>query len=277
MIKDLMIVIDNAEQKSAAFLDAAIAIAERNSADARVTLLTPGPLVAAEFAPFGAFYVTERSLAQDEAERVAKLRKLVATAKISVDIRGFHDDVAWLSGDVRRSRQLADIIVAGSPHCWEISWLRRRVIETLLLSSGTPLLLLPEDGTLGPVEHAVFGWKPSPESNRALHDLVAIAEPGALIDVVTVDDEVHSRADPNAAGAEIERHLTRHGLKVALHALQLESWQTVAGVLQSFAIARNADLLAIGGYAHSRMREVWLGGVTQDVIAESALPVLLSH
>ena len=205
------------------------------------------------------------------------MRELVEGAKGPVDVRGFHDDVAWLPGDVRRSRQLADLIVVGSIYSWEVPWLRRRVLDTLLLSSGTPILLLPEDGTLEKVEHAVFGWKPSPEANRALHELVAIAEPGALIDVVMVDGGDHPHGGGVDAGAEVVRHLTSHGFKVEVHVIQLEAWQTVAGVLQTFAIGRHANLLVIGGYAHSRMREVWLGGVTYDVIAETELPVLLSH
>lgn len=278
MFKDLMIVIDNFDQeKSRGFLQAALALAERCKAHATVTLLTPGPLAAAEFAPIGAFYVTEEALARDEADRISRVRELVKDAKCSVDVRGFHDDVAWLPGDVRRSRQLADLIVAGSIYSWDVPWLRRRVLDTLLLASGTPILLLPEEGTLEKIEHAVFGWKPSPEANRALHDLVAIAEPGALIDVVMVDGASHPHSGGIEAGAEVVRHLTSHGFNVEVHALQLEAWQTVAGVLQTFAIGRRANLLAIGGYAHSRMREVWLGGATHDVIAETELPVLLSH
>lgn len=277
MIKDLTIVIDNVNPKSADFVKSALSMAERWHAHARIALLTPGPLAAAEFAPLGAFYVTEESLRKDETDRIGALHKLVEGVDCPVDVRGFHDDVAWLAGDVRRSRQIADLIVAGSAGSWEIPWLRRRMLETLVLSSGTPLLLLPEGATLGKVGHAVFGWKPSPEANRALHDLIAIAEPGALIDVAMVDGDEHPRGTAVEAGDEVVRHLGCHGLEAEVHVLQLETTQTVAGVLQAFAVQRRADLLAIGGYAHSRLREVWLGGVTDDVIFETKLPVLLSH
>lgn len=278
MIKDISIVLDSIDlEKSAAFLNTAVAIAERWQAHATITLLTPGPLAAAEFAPIGAFYVTKEELAHDEGERIAKIRDAIHGAKCTIDVRGLHDDVAWLPGDVRRSRQLSDLIIAGAIYSWEVPWLRRRVLDTLLLSAGTPILLLPDGGTLEKVKHAVFGWKPSPEANRALHDLVTIAEPGATIDIVMVEGASHARAGGADAASEVVRHLSVHGFAAEVHILEHEAWQTVAGQLQNFAITRKANLVAIGGYAHARMREVWLGGVTHDAIAETQLPILLAH
>lgn len=278
MIKDLTIVIDNVHAKSAAFLKAAISMSEQWQSHARVTLLTPGPLAAPELAPVGAYFITEESLRALEAERIAAARAIVEGATCPVEVCGFHDDVAWLVGDIRRDSRIADLIVAGSIYSWEVPWLRRRLIETLLISSGTPLLLLPTSNRpLGKVRHAVFGWKPSREAVRALHDLVAIAEPGARIEVVSIDAASEHGAAGGESGSEVRRHLVRHGFEVAVHDIARESWQTVAGALQAFAVEREADLLAIGGYAHSRVREIWLGGVTQDVIAEAELPILLSH
>jgi nucleotide-binding universal stress UspA family protein len=122
----------------------------------------------------------------------------------------------------------------------------------------------------------VVGWKPSREASRAVHDLVALAEPGAQIDLVMVDAEAGSAGHDKRA-VEVERHLVRHGFKVTLHTSRRESWKTVAQMLEHFAVQRGADVLAVGGYAHSRAREVVLGGVTRDLIAQSRLPVLMAH
>lgn len=276
MIKDLMLVVDNAD-KSAGFLRAGLSLAERLNAHAKVMLLTSGPLAAAEFAPFGALYVTEGALREDEMGRIERLRQLLDDARCSAEVCAFRDDIAWLPGDVRRSRQVTDLIVAGSIFCWDVPWLQRRVLDTLLLSSGTPLLLLPRDKSLEPVRHAVLGWKPSPEAARALHALIGIAEPGAVIDIVTVEgasERIPRRAE---AAMEVEHYLLRHGMQPSVHIVHHEPWQTVAGELQRFAIERRADVLVVGGYAHARMREVWLGGVTRDLIGETQLPVLMAN
>ncbi len=275
MIKDLLIVIDNGPQAEP-FLKTAIRIAEGSRAYCEVAMLSPGPLVAAEFAPLGALYVPDEQLRLEEQARLVEVRALVDDATTPVEVYGVRDDVAWIAHDLKRSHPLADLIVTGPEEAWEVPWLRRRVIETLLLTTGTPLLLLPSNHAFGPIHHAVLGWKPSREASRAVHDLAALAEPGATIDVAMID-AVTNGAGQNRQAVEVERHLVRRGFKVALHTRNTEEWSTVADMLQHFAVEQGADILAVGGYAHSRMREAVLGGVTSQLVAASRLPVLLSH
>jgi nucleotide-binding universal stress UspA family protein len=171
----------------------------------------------------------------------------------------------------RRSRQLADLILVGGPEEWETGWLRRRVLETAILGAGTPVLILPAGKDLASVRHAVLGWKPGPEANRAVHDLVAIAEGGATVDIVIVDQEAG-----HDAGDELCRHLGRHGLAPAIHRLATDG-MSEADVIHGFALRNKADLLVTGGFGHSRFREVCFGGVTRYLIEDAQLPVMLSH
>lgn len=76
-------------------------------------------------------------------------------------------------------------------------------------------------------------------------------------------------------GADITRHLARHGFEVKLHE-QPSCGTEIAEVLQSLARRRLAGLLAVGGYAHSRLRELVLGGVTRDLFRSAAMPCLFS-
>lgn len=273
MIKDLLIAIDNSAG-SEPFLDTAIEFAGRLGAFAQVTMLSPGPLAAAEFAPFGAIYIPEDTLREQEAERLAEIRARLTPAKVPFELRGIADDIAWVAGDLRRNRPLADLLVVGPADGWEVPWLHRRAIETLLLSTGTPLLLLPTGSKLGAIGHAVLGWKPSREAIRTVHDLVAIAAPGATIDIVVVDEKPRDAAGQPGV-ADLLKHLARHGFNATAHAVATSD--TTAEALETFALKRGADLLAVGGYAHSRMREVVLGGVTHNLIGGARLPVLLSH
>jgi nucleotide-binding universal stress UspA family protein len=274
MIKDLLVVIDNSTN-SDRFLQTALTFAERLGTHAEVAMLSPGPLASARLAPFGALYVPEDVLIEEEKARLAVVRGSTAGFTCPVEVYGLHDDVAWIAHDVRLSHPLADLILVGGPESWEVPWLRQRVLETLLLSTGTPLLVLPEERPLGPIRHAVLGWKPSREANRAVHDLVSFAEPGATIELAIVDDD--PEAAVRAHVAEVERHLVRHGFKTLLHVSPTGDWSSTGEMLVHHAMKQQADLLVVGGYAHSRVREVVLGGVTRTLLNEVHLPVLLSH
>lgn len=270
MIRDILAIVDNAEA-AAPFLTQVLAFGETRAAHVEVAALTPSPYVADALLPLGGMYVPDDVLAEDDKAKVDALTALVADARTPTSVFGLHDDVAWLAGDVRRSRQLADLIVIGAPETWEASWLRRRVLETSILASGTPTMILPPDRDLRSLDRIVLGWKSSPEANRAVHDLIAIAEPAARVDVVIVDQ------DPlTDAGNEVCRHLGRHGFKPELHRLSTDG-MSEADVIHGFALRSGADLLVTGGFGHSRLREILFGGVTRYLIEDASLPVMLSH
>ncbi|APR53953.1 universal stress protein [Sphingomonas koreensis] len=273
MPKNILVIVE-APAKAAPIVDAATALALAHEACLDIAVLTPGPVASPALVPFGAMYLPDEVVARDSRANVAAVEALVAGASCPVAVFGLYDDVAWLAGDLRRSRQIADLTVIGTPEAWELHWLRRRVVETLILSSGTPILILPPDHRIAGVRHAVFGWKPSPEAIRALHDLVRLLEPEARVDIVMVSDRPRQAGDDT--GAEVKRHLTRHGFVAELHRVA-DGGLCEADALQQFAIERHADLLALGGFAHSRIREVMLGGVTRRIIDDARIPVLLSH
>lgn len=270
MIRDVLAIVDNAGV-AAPFIDRVLAFAEQRQAQVEIAVLTPSPYFAEALLPAGVMYVPEDVLAQDDRSKVEAVTALMAKASTKASVFGLHDDVAWLAGDVRRSRQLADLILIGDAGEWETAWLRRRVLETSILSTGTPTVILPAGKRLGGIRRAVLGWKPSPEANRAVHDLVAIAEAGAKIDVIIVDQ------DPaRDAGDEVRRHLERHGLAVELHRVSADG-MSEGEVLHGFALRDDADLLVTGGFGHSRFREVCFGGVTRDLIDHALVPVMLSR
>lgn len=276
MIRDLFAVVDGSG-KCRPFLNAAVALAEAEGAHLEVGVLTALPLADPELAPFFELYIPDSALARDASERAAEVRLALARARCPISVIEFHDDMLWLAGDFRRSRQLADLLLVGPESGWEIPWLRRRMIESMILSSGTPLVLLPEAGGLGRIRRAVIGWKPSREAVRAVHDIVALAEPGAQqIDVVAIRYAPGADDAEPAGGAEVKRHLERHGFRVELHWLYDDD-AGEAELLQQFTADAGADLLAIGAFAHSRVREILLGGVTRTLAHRNSVPVLLAH
>lgn len=273
MIKSIATFVDDPAQ-SEPFLTMLAQRARQLSIDLSITLLAPAPLIAAELAPFGSLFLPEAQLRADASDAVARIQAIVGRADDTVRFSTIYGDVAWLARELRDTRDVVDQFVIGPASAWRIHWLRRRVIETLLMASGTPLLLLPNGHEIGPVRRATFGWLPSGEAVRAAHDLVAMADAGASIDVVTVGPRPGSDAGPDARCAMAD-HFARHGFTACCH--WIDDGREEDRQLQDFALAANADLLAVGGFGHSRIREIILGGVTASLVADPKVPILMSR
>lgn len=273
MIKTILAVVEDVD-KASRLIRSVLAHAEYLGAHLTVQILTPGPVALPELAPFGALYYPEGELSALSAAQVEKLRHMVSKSTAAVDVLGLHDDVAWLTGDVRKARLIADLTVLGSVEGWSVPWLHRRVAETLALASGTPLLILPPGRSIARVNHAVIGWKSTAVTVRAVHDLVALAEPGARIDIVSIGAPP---ADDHHPGphARLTHYLALQGFQPK--SFWIDDGSDAATQLQVHALERGADVLACGAFGHSRLREVIFGSVTEKLIAETRLPLLLSH
>jgi nucleotide-binding universal stress UspA family protein len=92
--------------------------------------------------------------------------------------------------------------------------------------------------------------------------------------VVTVVEDALNEDEPDRA--DIGQHLTRHGLSVSINRIVREKID-VASALLSHAADSGADLIVMGAYGHSRLREFILGGVTQSMLRSMTVPVLMSH
>ncbi len=151
----------------------------------------------------------------------------------------------------------------------------RHMIEDVLLAAGRPLLLLPYAGRFPAIgRNVLIAWTPTREAARAVGDALGLIEPAAQVTVLTVARAGGGDAVP---GAEIAAHLARHGLAVTAARSVSDGQIHEADMLLSYAADLGADLLVMGGYGHSRVRELTLGGVTRSVLRHMTLPVLMSH
>jgi nucleotide-binding universal stress UspA family protein len=275
MVKDILLVVENSAHANP-IIRAAVAMAERMAADLTIEVLTASPLLIPALAPMTTMYVPDWAMAQDEAERFRKISDMVASSPAVIRVLGLRDDVAGLARRAGRAGPIADLVVMGGADHWETHWLRRNVSETIVMGAGGPLLILASAAPLPRIQNAVLGWKDCPEARRAAHDLVMLTEPHAKVSVVTVGQNAdESGADPESA-AEVVRHLVRHGLR-AEHKQLAGDELSDAETLEAFALEDGADLLAIGAFGHSRLREVVLGGVTRSLLDKTRLPILLSR
>jgi nucleotide-binding universal stress UspA family protein len=142
------------------------------------------------------------------------------------------------------------------------------IVEAALFGSGRPVLIAPyiQKGGLK-LDHVTVCWDGSRTSARAVGDALPFLARAAAIEVVVVGhQQIKSDEMP---GMDIGRYLARHGLKIEAI--------SVSNVILSHAAETSTSLIVMGGYGHSRMRELILGGTTRDVLAEMTIPVLMSH
>jgi nucleotide-binding universal stress UspA family protein len=151
------------------------------------------------------------------------------------------------------------------------------LLEALIFESGRPVLLLPEGGTRQlptAFEVAAVAWDHSRSATRAVADALPILQAAKRVHVVTVVDEKHLHKP--GSGVELCKHLARHGVEVTFDHVQAKG-RSIGDVLEAHVIERNIDLLVMGGYAHSRLREFILGGATRSVLTRPFAWTLISH
>jgi len=148
--------------------------------------------------------------------------------------------------------------------------------ESLVLSSGRPVILFPPGGTASLVRRVLVGWSATREAIRAVADAVPLLARAKAVEVLIVDYERQRERHGQQPGEGIVRRLTDLGAHVELQRLSSEG-QDVGHLLLSQAAAFRADLFVMGAYGQSKLREWIFGGVTRTVLYEASLPVLMSR
>ena len=150
----------------------------------------------------------------------------------------------------------------------------RELPEYVTLNVARPVLLVPYAGMAREIEgSALVAWDGSVEASRALHHAVPMLRRAArvLVAIFATEDE---RGLAGHAG-DLLAWLGRHGVNGALHELHGDISDGEA--LLSYAADRSADLIVMGAYGHTRLRELLLGGVTRTMLDKMTVPVLMAH
>jgi len=153
--------------------------------------------------------------------------------------------------------------------------LEELVIEAALFESGRPVLVVPyiQKADLR-LDRVLVCWNGSPNAARAVGDAMPFLHRAKSVEVAIVLGE-GGRSD-EIPGADFGEHLARHGLNVEVARLTAIKGDVTDTIL-SHAADAEADLLVMGGYGHSRLREFILGGVTRGILRTMTVPVLMSH
>ncbi|HEV7369112.1 universal stress protein [Arenibaculum sp.] len=146
------------------------------------------------------------------------------------------------------------------------------VLETALLGSGRPLLLVPDEPPDVIGSTVAIAWNGSAEAAAAVFSAMPLLARAAVVHVLTAQ----TRETAADAGDGLVEYLACHGIAGRTTHLRPEAGRVGASLVGA-AVELGADLLVMGGYGHSRMREMILGGVTRHVIGHAGIPVLMAH
>jgi nucleotide-binding universal stress UspA family protein len=149
------------------------------------------------------------------------------------------------------------------------------IVEGALFGSGRPILVLPPAYTAGfSLARIMLCWNGGRTAARAMADAMPFLARAEHIDVVTVGTNA-GKADM-LAHARIDDHLRRHGLAFTVQPIARANTRVSTAILEHAAQTK-ADLIVMGGYGHSRLREFILGGTTRAVLGSTTVPTLMSH
>jgi nucleotide-binding universal stress UspA family protein len=170
-----------------------------------------------------------------------------------------------------------DLLVLGQVDPDEPPYVGRDLPEQVVLASGRPVLVVPHDWAarlLG--ERVLIAWDASREAARAVSDALPLLQRAEAVLVVSVNPKSTPLGHGELPGADIALHLARHNVEVDVQSVETDRME-VGEALLSFAADRGCDLLVMGAYAHSRVRELVLGGATRTILKSMTLPVLMAH
>ena len=148
--------------------------------------------------------------------------------------------------------------------------------EDVALAVGRPVLVVPYIGGPTAFRRVLVGWNASREATRAVNDALPILRKAERVTVLAVNPEGGPDGHGESPAADICHHLARHGVK-AEAAYQRAEDIKAGDLLLSQAFDMSADLIVMGAYGQSRLREMVLGGATRTMLQHMTVPVLLSH
>jgi len=180
-----------------------------------------------------------------------------------LDVTGHRDDV------VAAHAQLSDIIVFGEATSGIAGG---STLEAAMMSAGRPVLIAPKAVAPAIGGTVVIGWDDSPVAAHAVTAAMPFLDEAKKVIIFSVG---RKELDP-APASMLADYLALHGVVADIHLVEAQG-QPIGSVLLSNAEKAGADLLVVGGYGHSRLREFILGGATQHIRSHATIPVLMAH
>jgi hypothetical protein len=199
-------------------------------------------------------------------------RTLCGSLNVTCDFRPIHRDRPAETAIINSLH--SDLLVIGHP---QPNGLPDDVsAEKMLLASGVPLLIVPNDwkgDTIG--DRIMIGWNATPEARRAVTDAMSFLVAATSVKAVIVDPAACKWLGENA-GCDIGGHLSRHGASVEVEQVASRG-RPIAEVILDRAMKCDADLLVVGARNPAHLREILFGSAARTLLKKMPVPLLISR
>ncbi len=245
---------------------------------AHLNLVVFGIIETVPTAAYGAmpdYYLTDErdGVVHKARERAGEIEKVLQETDLSASVLVECIDAGIIGRTMSRHALYADAAIFAHGSIPAVD-LPTRAFNGILFNSGQPVIILgAEENSLPGAKRIVMAWNGEPEAARAIHRSLPLLKSVEDIHLALVDPDLSGAANP---GSDMATFLSRHGLRVTVDQLP-SGGREVADVLLQHALDKDADLIVMGAYGHSRLREWLLGGTTRDLPSKSKLPILIVH
>ncbi|OIQ27043.1 MAG: universal stress protein [Alphaproteobacteria bacterium MedPE-SWcel] len=209
---------------------------------------------------------------QVEADTETRLRASGVPFAVATALAPLGDLARVISHHAR----FCDLVISDLPYGGDQGPEAEIIVEAALFEARTPVLALPE-GQLLPenLKTVLVAWDESIEALTAVRKALPLLQSADLVRIAVIDPPQHGieRSDP---GGMLCQLLARHGVACEVDVLS-KTLPRVSDVLRRHALDTGAELIVMGAYGHSRLRESILGGTTRNMLEHSTLPVLMAH
>lgn len=276
MIKDILVSLKVGERESPA-QKYAISMAAALEAHIAGIIFAYDPIELMSQLSYMGGSLVEKDLPDYRGEANATLDRFseaAGRAAISSERLMLPADLTSIGGQFGRIARRFDLCVVAQPGS-EGAAVAKMIVEGALFDSGRPVIVVPYIQTAPfKLDRLMICWDGSRPAVRAIADAMPLLALARRAEVVIVADKAEKEDELD--GIDIGQHLARHGIDATINRIIRDDID-VAGVLLSHAADSGADLMVMGGYGHSRVREFILGGVTRSMLRSMTAPVLMSH
>ncbi len=276
MIKDIVVNLTVREGGGPAG-DYAVSLAAALDAHLTAIAFIYDPIVPASGTGYIPAEIIETQQADNEKaakDAITRFSAAASRAGISAEPLTLSASFAGAGERLARIARRFDLAVVGQAEP-NISAVEEVIAESTLFGSGRPMVVVPyiQKAPLK-LDNVMVCWDGSRPAARAIADAMPLLEKAGRVEIVIVTNERGKQDE--IEGADMGQHLARHGLKVDVHRMAGGNID-VADALLSHAADSGTDLIVMGGFGHSRLREFVLGGVTHSIMRSMTVPTLMSH